>query len=63
MRLCGVDRAVDRSVHAAYAPLHLEEYREKVCPCCLVTWALEGYSENEEVPEFVSQIRAAAMAD
>lgn len=30
----------EKSVHAAYAPLHRQEFRAGCCPECLKVWAL-----------------------
>lgn len=35
-----------QSVHAVYAPLHKEEYRQRVCPECLKSYAIYGYDSS-----------------
>jgi len=47
-----------QSVHAVYAPLHKEEYRQKVCPACLKIYALEAYEDGDEMPDWVQKIRS-----
>lgn len=47
-----------QSVHAVYAPLHKEEYRQRVCPECLKSYAIYGYDEGDEMPEWVHKIRS-----
>lgn len=47
-----------QSVHAVYAPLHKEEFRQKVCPECLKSYAIYGYDEGDEMPDWVQKIRS-----
>lgn len=61
-RLCMTDRHDgDRNVHASYAPLANPEFRAQVCPECLRVWANEAYDDGDDMPEWVSQMRAETV--
>ena len=50
-----------RNVHAAYAPLHLAEFRSQCCPDCLRVWALEAYDDDDtDMPDWVRAMREVA---
>lgn len=57
--LCGKPREYDGTYnHAVYAPLHNPIYRAKVCPDCLMVYALEAYDDaDEDMPEWVQALR------
>lgn len=60
-RLCLTDRNDgQRNVHAAYAPLHLPDFRRDTCQECLAIWATEAYDEADEMPDYIQEIRRAA---
>ena len=48
-----------RNVHAAYAPLHLADFRRDCCQECLITWATEAYDEGDDMPDYIQEIRRA----
>ncbi len=52
----------EKSVHAAYAPLHRQEFRAGCCPECLKVWALEAYEDGDEMPDWVIKIRSEREA-
>lgn len=57
-RFCGA--ALDdgnRSVHGVYAPLHVPEFRQKVCEACMMIWATEAYADGDEMPDYVAEAR------
>ena len=57
-RLCLTSSADgQRNVHAAYAPLHLSDFRRDTCHECLKIWADEAYTEGEEMPEYIKTLR------
>ena len=57
-RLCGIPRdAETESVHAVYAPLHLDAYREKCCGRCLDEYAMSAYEQGDEMPDWVTSRR------
>ena len=59
-RLC-LSSDEGRSVHAAYAPLNNEDFRNKCCQDCLKTYALEAYEEGDEMPDWVLSIRSGTQ--
>lgn len=60
-RLCMTDRSDGaRNVHAAYAPLHLQDFRRDCCQQCLAIWAMEAYDDGEEMPDYIQAIRRVA---
>lgn len=50
-----------QSVHGMYAPLDNPEFRAKCCPDCLKVWALEAYDDGDDMPQWVSDIRALSV--
>lgn len=57
-RLCLAPRdETSRSVHAVYAPLYKEEFREQVCAACLKIWADEAFEDGDVMPDYIAQIR------
>ncbi len=60
-RLCLTNRSDgQRNVHAAYAPLHLIDFRRDTCQQCLKIWAEEAYDEHDEMPDYIRAIRKKA---
>lgn len=58
LRLCLSDRNDgERNVHAAYAPLGNTEFRKECCPACLKVWADEAYDDDDEMPDYIKQLR------
>lgn len=53
--LCGSER-VGGEVHAMYAPLDKEEFRNQVCPDCLKEYALSYEDEIDTAPEWVLEL-------
>jgi hypothetical protein len=59
-RLCSsTDVEGTRNVHAAYAPLHKEQFRAVVCANCLITWAREAYQDGDDIPSYIETLRSA----
>jgi hypothetical protein len=57
-RLCGVSREDSpESVHAVYAPIHLDEYRSRCCDTCLDVYAECAYDPGDEMPDWVEARR------
>lgn len=57
-RLCLTNRSDgQRNVHAAYAPLHLSDFRKDTCQECMKIWALEAYDDDEPLPDYIQAIR------
>ena len=54
--LCGSEREGEE-VHASFAPLHKEEFRQKVCSNCLKEYAL-SYEDDEldDAPDWCLEI-------
>ncbi len=50
-----------RNVHAAYAPLHLIDFRRDTCQQCLKIWAEEAYDEQDKMPDYIRRIRTQAV--
>lgn len=62
-RFCTADRADgQRNVHGAYAPLHNEAFREKVCLDCLNVWANEAYEDGDTMPDYIADLRKHGKA-
>lgn len=60
-RLClAPDDTAGRSVHAMYAPLHNPTFLSSVCETCLQVWALEAYDDDDEIPDYLIEVRQAA---
>lgn len=57
-RLCMTDRSDgQQNVHAAYAPLHLKDFRRDCCHTCLSIWANEAYDSTDDMPDYIAAIR------
>lgn len=62
-RLCLTSRSDGAdNVHAAYAPLHLADFRRDTCQQCLAIWAMEAYDDDEEMPDYIQAIRRTHAA-
>lgn len=48
--------------HATYCPLDNPAFRAKVCPECLKTWALYAYDDQDDMPDWVRELRSQAPA-
>lgn len=54
--LCGSERESEE-IHAMYAPLHKQEFRDKVCKECLREYALSyGDEDLDDAPDWVIEI-------
>lgn len=63
-RLCLAPRDQSgRSVHAVFAPLQNETFRDQVCPKCLEVWAVEAYEDGDTMPEYIAAIRTRVELD
>jgi hypothetical protein len=61
-RLCLTPRHQDDgsfNVHAAYAPLRDSDFRDDCCAACLKTWANEAYDVGDDMPGYITALRAA----
>lgn len=52
----------DTSVHGMYAPLENPVFRAKCCLKCLVVWAIEGYEDDDEMPQWVKLMREEELS-
>ena len=59
-RLCLTSRDDGaQNAHASYAPLKNPAYRATCCGVCLKTWADEAYDAGDDMPDYISALRAA----
>lgn len=62
-RLCLTDRQDgERNVHAMHSPLHNPEFRAQTCPHCLKVWALEAYDADDDMPDYIRELRGEVAA-
>lgn len=62
-RLCLTDRFDGApNVHAAYAPLHKQAFRDNVCPACLQVWADDAYQDGDAMPVYIAELRKNGKA-
>lgn len=47
----------DILVHGVYAPLNKPEYRSACCTDCLKVWALNAYDDDDDMPDWIREIR------
>lgn len=45
------------SVHGIYAPLQNPVFRANCCAKCLKVWANEAYDQDDEMPDYIKEIR------
>ena len=48
-----------QNVHASYASLRNPAYRANCCGACLKTWAVEAYDDGDDMPDYITALRAA----
>ena len=61
--LCGATReASGQYAHATYCPLDNPDYRVKVCPECLKTWAVYAYDDDDDMAAWVQALRPTPPA-
>lgn len=56
--ICGSATKTEGDMHATYAPLHLKDVRDTVCPACLQAYA-DSFDEDElpGAPTWVQELR------
>jgi len=59
-RLCLTSRDDGaQNAHASYAPLRDAAFRANCCAACLKTWADEAYDDGDDMPDYITALRAS----